>query len=647
MELKPEYKQAAMRQFPKGDTRLERFDDEWTFRRLGDHVTFLTHGTNSRAELRRDGPVKYLHYGDIHACTLAMLEPSSLPSLPEEKAKGLDRLRDGDLVFADASEDLTGVSKSVEICGMGNTELVAGLHTIAARFDKDVLADGFKAYLQFCPVFTNQLRRLVAGTKVYATNRSHIASVEMCLPSIDEQRAIAAVFHDMDALLKGLDRLIAKKRDLKQATIQQLLTGRVRLRGFSGEWEIIRMGCIGSIYGGLSGKNKVDFGIGGARYVTFMGIMNNTVIDVNHTDHVYIASGESQNLVLKGDLLFNGTSETPDELAMGAVMEEHIDNLYLNSFCFGLRLHDEERYVPLFLAYFFRGPAGRAIVNTLSQGATRYNISKRQFSALKLSVPAYEEQQAIATILSDIDAEIFALEHCRNKTCAIKKGMIQALLTGKTRLVDPQASNEQTDATSGNAKRHNWAINEAVVIATLVKHFGGEDYPLGRKRYTKLSYLLHRHVEREADGYLKKAAGPYNPQTKYGGPEKIAKQNGYITQHKGPKGHSGFIAADNIAQAEGYFEKWYGSEVIQWLEQFRYKKNDDLEVLATVDMAALELQASGKSVTVAAVKDMITSHPEWEAKLDRAVFSDTNIAEAIKRSDALLGGAEIARDSHV
>ena len=183
------------------------------------------------------------------------------------------------------------------------------------------------------------------------------------------------------------------------------------------------------------------------------------------------------------------------------------------------------------------------------------------------------------------------------------------------------------------------------MIATLVKHFGGEDYPLGRKRYTKLSYLLHRRVEQQAEGYLKKAAGPYNPQTKYGGPEKIAKHNGYITEHKGPKGHSGFIAADNIAQAEGYFEKWYGPEVIQWLEQFRYKKNDDLEVLATVDMAAVELRAAGKSVDVAAVKDVIASHPEWEAKLDPPVFSDANIAEAIKQSDDLLG-SEIVGGSH-
>lgn len=228
-------KQAAMQQLLTGKKRIKGFNHEWTLRRLGDHVIFLSHGTNSRAELRADSPVKYLHYGDIHASVLSILDPSSLPSLPEEKAKGLDRLRDGDLVFADASEDLTGVSKSVEICGVESTELVAGLHTIPARFDKDVLADGFKAYLQFCPVFASQLRRLAAGTKVYATNRSHIASIEMRLPNIEEQTAIANVLSDMDAEIEALEERRAKTALLKEGMMQELLTGKTRLVIENGE----------------------------------------------------------------------------------------------------------------------------------------------------------------------------------------------------------------------------------------------------------------------------------------------------------------------------------------------------------------------------------------------------------------------------
>ena len=207
---KRDLKQAAMQQLLTAQTRLPGFHGEWDVKRLGDHVAFLRNGTNSRAELTQDDPVKYLHYGAVHACAGTQLRPNALPSLPSEKAKSLARLQDGDLVFADASEDLAGVSKSVEMRGVAGTETVPGLHTIAARFDKSVLADGFKSYLQFCPTFSGQLRRLAAGTKVYATNRAHIASIKMRLPSVEEQTAIAAVLSDMDAELAALEAAVTR-----------------------------------------------------------------------------------------------------------------------------------------------------------------------------------------------------------------------------------------------------------------------------------------------------------------------------------------------------------------------------------------------------------------------------------------------------
>jgi type I restriction enzyme S subunit len=226
---KRDLKQAAMQQLLTGQTRLPGFSGAWEVKRLGDHVTFLRNGVNSRAELRAEGRVKYLHYGDIHAIANSFLSPQTLPSLPDAKAARLDRLHDGDLIFADASEDIAGVCKSVELSGTRDTEVVAGLHTIAARFDKAILADGFKGFLQYCPSFAAHLRRLAAGTKVYATNRAHIASVEMRLPSVPEQTAIAAVLSDMDADLAALEARRDKTRDLKQAMMQELLTGKTRL----------------------------------------------------------------------------------------------------------------------------------------------------------------------------------------------------------------------------------------------------------------------------------------------------------------------------------------------------------------------------------------------------------------------------------
>ncbi len=228
---KRDLKQATMQQLLTGQTRLPGFSGGWEVKRLGDHLTFLKNGVNSRAELTAAGKVKYLHYGDIHGATGLLLKPgvTLMPHLPVGKAGQLDRLSDGDLVFADASEDLDGVGKSVELKNVGQFEVVSGLHTIAVRFDKQVLADGFKAYLQFIPVFRQHLRRLVAGTKVYATNRAHIASAEMALPDVHEQTAIAAVLADMDAELAVLDARLTKTRALKQAMMSELLTGKTRL----------------------------------------------------------------------------------------------------------------------------------------------------------------------------------------------------------------------------------------------------------------------------------------------------------------------------------------------------------------------------------------------------------------------------------
>lgn len=224
-------KQGAMQELLTGKRRLPGFSGEWEMKRLGDHLKFLGNGANSRAELMNDGRVRYLHYGDIHGSNEVLLNPTTtaMPFLPQVKAVRLDRLRDGDLVFVDASEDLDGVGKSVELQSVGKFEVVSGMHTIAVRFDRGILADGFKAYLQFIPLFQAHLRRLASGTKVYATNMSHIASAEVELPSPTEQVAISAVLTDMDTELTALEGQRTKTAQLKQGMMQTLLTGRIRL----------------------------------------------------------------------------------------------------------------------------------------------------------------------------------------------------------------------------------------------------------------------------------------------------------------------------------------------------------------------------------------------------------------------------------
>ncbi|RMH36376.1 MAG: hypothetical protein D6690_05890, partial [Nitrospirae bacterium] len=123
----------------------------------------------SRAELTKDGPVNYLHYGDNHTATAVYLDPSmkDMPRLPAHRAKTLDHLQQGSQVMVDASEELEDVGKAVEIGrGQAGEETVAGLHTIAARFDNTILAGGFKAYVQFCHPFVNTSIASLRGRKV-------------------------------------------------------------------------------------------------------------------------------------------------------------------------------------------------------------------------------------------------------------------------------------------------------------------------------------------------------------------------------------------------------------------------------------------------------------------------------------------------
>lgn len=224
-------KTGMMQQLLTGRTRLPGFVDEWRLVRLGDHVTYIKTVALSRAQLDDTSALRYLHYGDIHTRTSVRLcaaeEP--MPRAARRLAGSAGLLHVGDLIFADASEDVAGVGKSVEISSVPSEGVVPGLHTIAARFDKAVLADGFKAYIQFIPSFRDSLLRLAAGTKVLATTRAYISGVTLYLPSVEEQRAIADVLLAADSEIDALRNKLMKAEAIKTGMMQQLLTGRTRL----------------------------------------------------------------------------------------------------------------------------------------------------------------------------------------------------------------------------------------------------------------------------------------------------------------------------------------------------------------------------------------------------------------------------------
>lgn len=267
----------------------------------------------------------------------------------------------------------------------------------------------------------------------YSRHFKYIKAATYFLPPLPEQRRIAAALGDMDKLIDNLSKRIEKKKSIKQGAMQELLTGKKRLPGFEGEWEMVRIGNIGDFYGGLSGKTAADFGHGEAQYITFMNVLTNIVIKRHQVGKVSVYQGEHQNAVKKGDLFFNVSSETPEEVAMCAALLEDMPNTYLNSFCCGFRLFDDSND-PLFISYYVNSHEGRKITKFLAQGLTRHNLSKDAFRKMEMNWPKKSEQRAIAKVLGDMDAEIAKLEAKHEKLIGIKKGMMSDLLTGKVRL---------------------------------------------------------------------------------------------------------------------------------------------------------------------------------------------------------------------
>lgn len=423
MELKPGYKQTQVGVIP----------DDWDatpISSLLDDNTRITYGV---VQPGKDDPtgVLFIRGGDVFDGTI---DVEGLRRIPVVVSNQYQRtiLRGGEILISLVGFPGESALVPSELAGSNIARQVA----LVRLSKKHGALNEFICHYLRSPLGKGSLLREAFGSAQQVINLKDVNKFEMPLPAqSDERIAISAALSDVDALLAAQDALIGKKRAIKQGVMQELLTGKRRLPGFIREWEVKRLGALGDTYGGLVGKSKAHFGCGHARYVPFVNVMANVVIDANAFDRVDVGPTESQNRVMRGDLLLNGSSETADEVAMCALVTEDIDDLYLNSFCFGFRIKDVQTVDGLFFTYYMRGPMGRDLVRLLAQGSTRYNLSKKALLDGQLRMPEKNEQVAIANVLSDMDAELTSLQAKRAKTTLLKQGMMQELLTGTIRLV--------------------------------------------------------------------------------------------------------------------------------------------------------------------------------------------------------------------
>lgn len=385
--------------------RLQGFNGDWSNDTIGNIATFSKGRGYSKSDLRSEGNPLIL-YGRLYTNystviksvdTYATLKTGSVLS------KGNEVIIPGS---GETPEDIA-VASAVEQKGV-----ILGGDLNIVTFNPDKIVPAFAAMSITNSKTHRELSGYAQGKTVVHLHNSNIAKGHISYPTKDEQLGIAAYILSLDDLIQSTTKKIESLKQVRDASLQSMFpqegetTPRVRFKGFEGDWEKMLVGKMGTTYSGIAGKTKDDFGHGEARFITFLNVLTNARIDTSILEPVNICNGEKQNEVKKGDLLFNTSSETPEEVGMCATMAESIENVYLNSFCFGFRV-TEENIDSTFIAYLMRSHIGRKIMSILAQGATRYNLSKNSFCKAELLIPkTSKEQKAIAEYFTNLDEQI-------------------------------------------------------------------------------------------------------------------------------------------------------------------------------------------------------------------------------------------------
>jgi type I restriction enzyme S subunit len=242
-------------------------------------------------------------------------------------------------------------------------------------------------------------------TRGYSRHWSIAKSLQIPIPSLAEQNRIVSILDTFTDSIENLKQQIAQRRKQYEFYRDQLLD-------FEGKGvELKELSCLGEYFGGLTGKTKKDFENGNAKFITYMNVFSNPSLDVNTVGMVHINGEERQNKVQKGDILFSGSSETPDEAGMSCVVTDELDgDYYMNSFCFGLRLYNPEQYNLHFFKHVLRSYSIRQAISKTASGVTRFNISKARFGKVQVPIPSLAEQNYIVSILDTFTISFSNLE---------------------------------------------------------------------------------------------------------------------------------------------------------------------------------------------------------------------------------------------
>ena len=394
--------------------------DDWDVYSLQDIVNqFVNGGTPStKNEDYWSGNIPWITGADILDQEVAVIRRHITPEAVDNSSTNV--IPKGNLLIVSR----TGVGKlAIAPCDIAISQDFTGIILRKER----ILAEYLLRYLDF---FQNALVRQNQGTSIKGITRDTLAAILIAVPFPAEQRAIAEALSDLDGLIKSLETLIAKKKAVKQATMQQLLTGKTRLPGFGEAWETKTIEEVADVRNGATPNTHI-----GAYWDGHIPWCTPT--DITATAGKYLIATErtvtggglascSATLLPVGTLLLCSRATIGDIkiAALPVCTNQGFKSLVCKD-----NISNEFLYYLLLTL--------KSEVRARATGSTFLEISKHDVASIELLVPSYNEQSSIASVLSDMDAEIASLERRLDKTREIKHGMMQQLLTGLIRLVKP------------------------------------------------------------------------------------------------------------------------------------------------------------------------------------------------------------------
>ena len=568
---------------------------DWEVSAIGRSLPFVTSGSRGWARYYSDAGAPFIRIGnlshdwvDVNLSDLQYVELDSTASAEATRT----RLHRGDL--------LVSITADIGAIGFVHDQVplpaYINQHIALVRFDPAAVHSKFAAYvLSSQPVQRIFKASMDVGAKA-GMSLTTVCKILLPLPPVPEQEAIAEALSDVDGLIGALEKLIAKKRAIKQAAMQQLFSGKTRLPGFTGKWETKRLG-------------------------DFTSIRNHKVLPSSvspempcvELEHIGQSDGRLLARSTAKDSMSVKYSFQSGDVLFGR-LRPYLRKFWLADYD-GIcttemwpLIVDPRQAVPDFL-YVLVQTERFIDAASISYGTHMPRADWGVMRALEVRLPRVEEQQTIATVLSDMDTEVEALEYRREKTRQIKQGMMQQLLTGRIRLVKPGVvASEKAMAQSG-ARQANVHFVRSVLAAEIIDQLH-EQPTFGHVKFEKLIYLAEHLCKVDTGShYHRDVAGPYDNRALRSIDSQLRTQKWFDAQKV--KGRYQYVPLEKRGGHRQYFDRYF-SEVRESVDKvisaFKIAKTEQCEIVATLYSAWNDLIRQGTPASDQAIVDQVLNH---------------------------------------